>query len=330
LAMTVVGVGGSQAWGQDDTTSIEIDDPRTSESSGLAVAPSDPDLLYTVNDSGHEPAVYTLDSRTESVVGTTTLTGPEPGEADPEAIAVDGDGTLWVADIGDNLRDRDDIALYALPAPGTGDSTAVPEDYPLSYPGGPADAETLLSDPVSGAMWVVTKGLLSGSVLEVPQPLGEANRLRPVAGVDVPGLVTDGTVLPDGSAVVLRGYDHAYVYRLPDWEPVGAFALPRQEQGESLTALPDGSLLAGSEGTPTRIDRVHLPPSIVTSLEPEESTAPPTSPPPTTAPSTSEPSSGASSTAGDDGPDRMLLAGGAVLGMLAAGGLALALVRRLR
>ena len=204
------------------------------------------------------------------------------------------------------------------------------EAYPLRYPSGPADAETLLSDPVTGAMWVVTKGLLSGSVLEVPEPLGQANRLRPVAGVDVPGLVTDGTVLPDGSAVVLRTYDHAYVYRLPDWEPAGDFALPPQEQGESLTALPDGALLAGSEGTPTRIDRVHLPPSIVTALQPEESTAPTTTAPTTAAPSTPESSTDAPSTTDDDGLDRLLLAGGAVLGMLVAGGLALALVRRLR
>ena len=141
--------------------------------------------------------------------------------------------------------------------------------------------------------------------------------------------MTDGTVLPDGSAVVLRTYDHAYVYRLPDWEPVGDFALPQQEQGESLTALPDGSLLAGSEGTPTRIDRVHLPPSIVTR---SSRRSPPRRP---RAPRHDRPEHTRAVLrllvdAGDDGPDRMLLAGGAVLGMLAAGGLALALVRRLR
>ncbi len=336
--MAVAGVGGSQAASfageQDDTSTIVVDDPRTSESSGLAVSPADPGLVYTVNDSGHDPVVYVIDTGAAAVVGTTALGGADAGETDPEAVAVDGDGTLWLGDIGDNLRGRDDVALYALPAPGPGEASVTPQRYPLSHPDGPADAETLLADPVSGAMWVVTKGLLSGSVLQVPDPLAAtSNSLELVPDVAVPGLVTDGTVLPDGSAAVLRTYERAYVYRLPDWEPVGDFALPPQEQGESLAALPDGSLLAGSEGTPTRIDRVSLPPGIAAALgagqpaptpdptpDPTQDPTQDPTPAPTTAP---DPSSDP-----DDDPADVLLGAGAVVAMLVAGGLTVALLRR--
>jgi len=301
-----------------------VTDPRLGESSGLAVSPADPDLLYMVNDSGNAPIVYVIDRRDGAVVGTTTLVGL-PGDADPEALAVDAD-TLWVADTGDNLDTRDDVALYAVPAPGRGDTTVTPLAYPVSYSGYDADVETLLADPASGTMWVVTKGWLGGSLLRFPDaPAADAdNRLRPVPGVQVPSFVTDGTVLADGSAVVLRTYERGYVYRLPDWERVGDFALPRQEQGESLTALPDGSLLAGSEGTPARIDHVRLPPSVVAALAPDELTPGATTiPGPTSTPTaTADPASG-------DAPAGVLRAALAVAAMLAAGGLAVALVRRL-
>ncbi len=268
LGLALVGVGGSAAWGQDDTGAIVVHDPRIAESSGLAVSPDDPDLLYTLNDSGNDPVVFVIDRGDGSVVGTTTLLGLDPDRADTEALTVEGD-TLWVADTGDNLATRRDVALYALPAPGRGDATVTPTAYPVWYPDGPDDVETVLADPATGELWLVTKGLLGGSVMRVPDDLvadGD-NRLQPLRDVEVPSLVTDGTVLPGGRAAVLRDYVRAYVYALPGWRQIDSFALPRQEQGESLTALPGGRmLLAGSEGSPARIDRVPLPPAVLKSV----------------------------------------------------------------
>src|SRR5688500_17749868 len=129
---------------------VVVADPRLSESSALAVSPRDPDLLYTVNDSGHAPVVFVVDrsgGADSQVVGTTSLAGLDSPDLDPEAIAVAGD-VLWVADIGDNGADRTDIALYALPAPGRGTATVRPEHYPLAYPEGLRDdAEALVADP---------------------------------------------------------------------------------------------------------------------------------------------------------------------------------------
>ena len=261
-------LGGAHAWAQDDAGDIVITDPRLTESSALALSPLDPELLYTVNDSGHDPLVFVVDRADGAVVGTTALAGVDPDGADTEAVAVDRDGMLWVADVGDNLRSRDDVALYALPAPGPGDTTVTPDRYPVRYPDGHADVETLLADPVTGRMWVVTKGIVSGAVLAVPADAvpGRDNLLVPV-DARIPGLVTDGTVLPDGSAVVLRTPLRAFVYRLPDWEPVAVFELPRQQQGESLAALPDGrALLAGSEGSPALIARVEIPADVLQEL----------------------------------------------------------------
>lgn len=266
MLVVVTGTGGSQAWGQDDRSELVIHDERLSESSALALAPFDDDLLYTVNDSGHDPLVYVVGRTSAEVVGTTALDGLDTDTADLEAVAVDGEGTLWVGDTGDNLHHRSDTALYALPAPGSGERRLTPRPYPLEYASGRPDVEAMLIDPVSGDGWLVTKGLLGGQLLALPDTLspGDPVTPEPVSGVPVPGLVTDATFLPPGHdrsrAAVLRTYGSAYVYRLPDWTPAGTFRLPRQQQGESLAALPGGrTLLAGSEGTPALVDAVAVP-----------------------------------------------------------------------
>ncbi len=51
---------------------------------------------------------------------------------DTEALAIDRDGTLWVADTGDNRGQRNDAALYALPEQGRGDHTVTAQRYPIT------------------------------------------------------------------------------------------------------------------------------------------------------------------------------------------------------
>jgi hypothetical protein len=335
--MVALGVGtASPGAARDQKGAVVVADDRLTESSALAVSPHDPDLLYTVNDSGNDPVVYVVDrsgGAESQVVGTTALAGADRPTLDPEALAVGADDTLWVADIGDNEANRNDIALYALPAPGRGDATVTPVRYPLAYPGDEQDdAETLVADPATGAMWVVTKALLGGSVFAVPANLAtdRPNLLRKMPSGRIPLLVTDGTVLPGGDAAVLRTYVEAQVYTLPGWDPVGAFPLPSQAQGESLTALDGRQLLAGTEGSPARIDLVEVPGRLAAALqeaEDESEDSEGAGDDGTVAPTTGLPG-GDGAAAGDDGaPSGLVLGlGGAVVGV----GAVLALVWRRR
>ena len=275
VLMVLSGAGGAQAWGQDGRSDVVITDARVSESSALALAPEDPNLLYTVNDSGHDPIVFVVDRTTGDVVGTTTLEGLDVETLDTEALAVEDD-TLWVGDTGDNGHERDDVALYALPAPAAGEHSVKPTAYPVQYADEPHDVEALLVAPEGAGMWLVTKGVFGGEVLALPGDLepGEVITPDPVDGVSVPGLVTDATVLPDGEAAVVRTYGKALVYRLPSWSQVATIDLPQQQQGESITSLTDGTtLLAGSEGSPALIDEVPLPQAVVAELAEDEGPA---------------------------------------------------------
>ena len=145
-------------------------DPEIVESSGLAAAAG---LVTTVNDSGDCARVFTVDAPGRTV-GVTTW-DDEP--TDVEALAPAGRGEVWVGDIGDNAAARDDVTVTRVPV-GRGDRSVAGEAFDLVYPDGPHDAEALLAHPRTGRLFVVTKGVLGGTVYAAPSAL-RADRAEP-------------------------------------------------------------------------------------------------------------------------------------------------------
>ena len=240
-----------------DDPAFRFTDPDIVESSGLVTLPDDGvgRLVVTTNDSGDAGRVFIVDASTGSTVGMTSWT-PEP--TDVEALAPAGPGHVWVGDIGDNQRMRTSIEVLRVPV-GRGDRTASPEAYELVYPDGSYDAEALVTHPVTGQLFVITKGVFSGTVYAAPQPLraDRVNRLQEVG--EAPGIVTDATFLPGGGGVVMRTYAAAHLAAFPSWQPVSSVDLPQQDQGEGI-ALAGRDLLISSEGARSQVLRVDLPP----------------------------------------------------------------------
>ena len=122
--------------------------------------------------------------------------------------------------------------------------------YPLTYPDGPHDAETLLVHPRTQRVFVVSKAVFGGTVYAAPRHLrpDQPNRLRAFARV--PGLVTDGAFFPDGRHVVLRTYGTASVFTFPAFELVGTVTLPVAAAGRGhlgLAQRPGAGQLRGRE-----------------------------------------------------------------------------------
>ncbi len=265
LTLTCTGTGTGLAMAQEGGPHqvAVIDDARIPESSALARSTEQSGLVFTINDSGHQPVVYAVAIASGRVVGTTALAGVTA--TDTEALSIGADGRLYVADIGDNDSSRRAVTVYALPQPGRSDAVIAPVTYTVRYTDGPHDAEALVADPVTGRLAILTKGLFAGSVYRLPQHLStdRPNVARPMTGVRIPGLVTDAAWLSDGSAVVARTYTEATVYRMPGWHRVTSISLPRQRQGESLAVDATGStLLVGTEGLPSPLVEVPLPPAV--------------------------------------------------------------------
>jgi len=237
-------------------------DPNIAESSGLVARGR---VMFTVNDSGDDAVVYAVDVTSGDTVGVTTYSSDPV--SDVEAVSPGRAGTVWVGDIGDNSSDRPAIDVYRVPfGRPRGDAQVDADTYTLVYPDGPRDAEALLVHPRSGRLYVVSKGILGGTVYAAPVAMepGTLDRMSVVG--EVPGLVTDGAFLPDGRHILLRSYGTAAVYTFPALRLVGRMDLPAQEQGEAVAVDHLGRVFVSTEGAHTDVLQIALPGSIRTAL----------------------------------------------------------------
>ena len=250
-------------------TQCKITDPRLPELSGLVAVD---DQFLAMNDGGDQVSVFLLDATCRVVDVHTAALDPY----DPEDMAVAADGTVWLADTGDNTSIRATVALIALRPDG---STSI---YRLTYPDGAHDAEALLLAP-DGTPYIVTKEILGASGVYKPGTAlvdGGTVALAKVAGVNVTFtgtaggpvgqagqlLVTGGAVARDGSAIALRTYTDAYVWPLSGSDVPAALAaapvrvpLPDSPQGEAISFTADSrNLVVASEKLPSDLTVVPL------------------------------------------------------------------------
>lgn len=310
-------VGAASASAEDDTAGghevATFSDPDIVEASGLVVLG---DLAVTMNDSGDQARVFTVDLRTGETVGVTRFDGDAH---DLESLAPAGPGHVWVGDTGDNNKDRDDIEVTRVPV-GTGDRTVEGETFHLTYPDGPHDAETLLANPATGRLFVISKSPMRGTVYAAPARLrsGGVNEMTAVA--EAPGLATDGAFLPDGRHVLVRNYVTATVLDFPSWRPVAEFRLPQQQQGEAIAVDAAGTVYVASEGADQPVLRIDLPASAAEALrrtpDPRASASAPA--PPSAAPTPAQRPGAGDDEGGSSGPWVIALFG--ALGVLLLGG----------
>ena len=218
--------------------------PELIEISGIAASRRNEGVLWAHNDSGDTPRVFAIGERGEHLA-VYALGGAEA--LDWEAMAIgpgpeDGADYLYLGDIGDNDRVRTGIVVYRVAEP-TVDRGGVPtaqelsgvERLALRYPDGPHDAETLMADPSTGDLLILTKDAANATLFRAAasslQPGGtitleEAARIDftqltvrreipPDASVlarGAPALPTAGDISPDGTAIAIRTYATVWVW----------------------------------------------------------------------------------------------------------------------
>ena len=241
-----------------------ISDPRLAELSGLVVVG---ERMLAIADGGEQVSVLVLGPGCAVLDERTAPADPY----DPEDLGLSADGTVWVADTGDNAASRSTVALHALRADGTA------ELFRLTYPDGPRDAEALLVTP-DGTPYLVTKEVMGASRVYRPvSPLadGATVALEQVASVNLtltgtPGgpvgragqlMVTGGAISGDGRLLALRTYTDAYLWPLAGSDVPAALAaarvrlpLPPSPQGEAISFAADNrGLVVAGEGTPSDV-----------------------------------------------------------------------------
>lgn len=270
-----------------------ISDARIIESSGIAASRRFPDFLWTHNDSGDSPRVFLLNARGETVL-VVNLKGANAVDWEDLAVARNGENAqVYVGDIGDNARKRNEIVVYRFAESAISknaiSSTRIdaaapqieiaPQKMTLRYPDGARDCETLMATR-DGFLILVSKDSNGSTIYkttrafapDTTQTLAIVGRFRFGTEGVFTRLATGGDLSADEKRVVVRTYSSAYEWKLPQtknatsanaWRDVWkqtprVVDLPAQQQGEAICwALNGRSWLLSGEGANSSLWQVN-------------------------------------------------------------------------
>ena len=242
----------------------EVTDERLAEVSGLAASRKNPGTLWVHNDSGNETELYLINTQGELLA---TYYLAEGVNFDWEDIAIGpgpeaGETYLYVGDIGDNTAMYDERYVYRFIEPTYTeaiilDTIATYDRLGFFYREGAVNAETLLLDPLTEDLLVLSK---ESDQIRVHQfhfpsapPFRQPAKLMTTLsfdGVNLLDRLVAGDISPDGTEVLLKTYEHVLYWSRPDTSvsipellrlPADTLPYWPEPQGEAIGFAADGS-----------------------------------------------------------------------------------------
>ena len=173
--------------------------------------------LITHNDSGDGPNLYEIDTISGTITRTITITNAT--HVDWEDISQD-DTHIYIADIGNNSGDRQDLKIYKILKSDYISSTSITaEIISFSY----EDQTDFTSQPnntnfdseaisiYQGNIFIFTKNWIDfkTNAYIIPKSVGSYTAQK-VSSYDVQGLITGVTYNPDANSFLFCGYDNTF------------------------------------------------------------------------------------------------------------------------
>ncbi|MDB6173352.1 MAG: hypothetical protein JWL59_2663 [Chthoniobacteraceae bacterium] len=240
-----------------------VSDPAIKEASGLVVSSRNPGILWTHNDSS--PHLYALRKTGELVA---RIKVPDAAGGNFEDLAVGpgplaGTDYLYLADIGDNRRERDSVAVFRMPEPNLQASPNSKKSGPgklhevkkiiLKYPDERFNAESLLIDPLTGDLFIATKEKKRSRVYTALKAQLESDEpviLKLVCEIRM-NSASGAAISRDGHQIVLRNEDYAQMWNRPNGVSVAdafrglptrlpVIGRPKEPNGEAIAFDPSG------------------------------------------------------------------------------------------
>ena len=237
-----------------------------SEASGLAASARNPGVLWTHNDGSRKRvyAVSTNGATLSSFNFTLDLGDVEDMAVGPGPVA--GTSYLYYGDIGGNASPgdiRSSVVVLRVPEPlvdlaWAGSPREITfagvQSFTLTYPDGSFDAETLLVDPITADVLVVTKQDASARLYRANLNTAANTATVPMTFVRTVAFAkaAGGDISADGKLITLRREEAASLWarcdddsistslgRTPKSIPV--IGKPTESNGEAIAFLRDGS-----------------------------------------------------------------------------------------
>jgi hypothetical protein len=263
------------------------------QASGLTSLASMPNVLFTHNDRGIKDspgdedttyaAVWAIGLNGQALARFRLTSGGAPiPYFDTEAISRDPQGRLVLADTGTNVDGRVTVALYRFTPPSvTAGQAYVEQDVPaevipLAYYANATtstktklNVEALAIDPAGNAWLVPRNSNLPYSYMASAAALNQASggttpaRAVRSSRLAVDGPMTDASLSPDGTMLLVKSIDTVYAYdvrttsvatalgRVP-CDVAFADRAKAPGYGEAIVARNDGSFVTVAEGSKTQ------------------------------------------------------------------------------
>jgi hypothetical protein len=224
------------------------------EASGLAVSSSNSNFFWSHNDSGWPNWLFPVSKDGEDF-GYVSLTGA--GARDWEDICIgpgpqEGMNYLYIGDIGDNHQQYNYVIIYRIPEPdlsnfNTTSSLTFDEGdltrFEFEYPDGVVNAESLMIDPWTKNLYIISKSGFRSIIYEAKAPFDNTNRtkLKKIAQFPFTGAVA-ADISRDGKHIAIKTLSKIYYWNRNEGESLlQTFAkqprlLPyiQEPQGESF------------------------------------------------------------------------------------------------
>lgn len=279
---------------QSIESQVLLDEPALREVSGLAMSRLNHQQLWVLNDGGHSPTLYALDTNGQSLARLKVRGQRNRDWEDMASFSWKGKHWLVVADIGDNSARHKKYYLHFIEEP------VLPEKFSklkikpkfsitFNYPDGPRDAEAIAFDPISEELLILSKRDDPGQLysLSLPTLFKKPHKKHTAKALgslpwdgDVPtlatllsdpkrvvthGMATALDISDDGLRAVILGYQQAMLLQRTaqqSWAEASITALPPHwlKQAESISFSHDQqSVYLSTEGRDPQLLQMQLP-----------------------------------------------------------------------
>ena len=199
-----------------------VENNAISEASGIAASAKNSSLIWVHNDGGNPPDIFAMDSE-GGHVATFRLDGVRNRDWEDMGLGpgpAEGQSYLYIGDIGDNNGVYEQIYVHRIPEPSVhaGDAPYQRtitdfETITLQYPDGPRDSETLMVDPRTKDLIIISKreNNVGIYIAEYPQSVEETVTLDKVGTLKLSS-ITAGDISPSGSGILLKDYQDIYYW----------------------------------------------------------------------------------------------------------------------
>ncbi|MEM0912691.1 MAG: hypothetical protein AAGJ37_17080 [Pseudomonadota bacterium] len=247
-----------------------LKDDEIDEASGIAASRYHKDAFWVHNDSGDKPRLF-LVNKYGHTLAVLELEGLGARDWEDVAINVENDiPYIYVAEIGDNRGQYQDKYIYRFPEPSLdGDEIKIVisdiDTIQFAYPVKARDAESLMVDPITKDIVIISKREKFSKIFELKYPYSkeEINVLVEIGELPFRNTVA-GDISPDGQKVLVKTYDEVFFWRRQNGESIAelltkaSVRVPyqREPQGEAIAWSREGdafyTLSEERNGVPAR------------------------------------------------------------------------------